>query len=229
MNPVVRGLIFVFWLWTVSLPFVEASADPQDLGTCWNYLKQPCNCGICSWFYQLEDVCSAKNLSVCVRGGYYKGGSNQDKCCKANIMKMIIITIIVVAIVACWCCIIAGIVKLKRMQKRKRQRGALDNVDSILLNTGEVAPGTVTYQPGQYADEGDYNFEAASVNNRFSPGLQGNAYDAQVETIARTIVSPRSNPLTDFVDPVKPPNPQSSQSIEATGTKTDKTDKTETE
>lgn len=32
-----------------------------------NYLKQPCNCGICSWFYQLEDVCSAKNLSVCVR------------------------------------------------------------------------------------------------------------------------------------------------------------------
>lgn len=48
-------------------------------------------------------MCLLENLAHCPRGGYYKGGSNQDKCCKANIMKMIIITIIVVAIVACWC------------------------------------------------------------------------------------------------------------------------------
>eukprot|EP00668_Euglena_longa_P038996 GGOE01050152.1.p1 GENE.GGOE01050152.1~~GGOE01050152.1.p1 ORF type:complete len:166 (+),score=38.88 GGOE01050152.1:407-904(+) len=144
---------------------------------------------------------------MCARGGYFKGGSNEDKCCKPNIMKMIIITVIVVAIVACWCCVVAAIVKMKRMQKRKRQRGALDNVDSILLNTGELGPGTVTYQPGQYADEGDYSFEPAA--NRFSPGLQGSAYDAQVETIARTIGSPRTLPPAEdtvvFEEPVKIP------------------------
>lgn len=184
--PLLLLLVFI-----TVYPLVDgAEPTPDDLGTCWNYLKQPCNCGICSWFYMLEDVCKGKNLSHCVRGGYFDGGDHENDCCKADVGKMVIITVVVTAIVACWCCLVAAIIKIKRMQKRKRQRAAVDDVDIPM-----AGPGMATFTPGQYGDDADD-----------MPAYEG-GFATQVNTnVARTLTNERrdSNPA-EFEDPMKPP------------------------
>lgn len=111
--------VLLTWVWLACLALPAAAITPMDLGTCWNYLQQPCNCGVCSWFYQLNPPCSSQNLTMCVRCasfpfslqsspwscslGYYTGGPRQDQCCSPNVAKMVIVAVVVVSIVACWC------------------------------------------------------------------------------------------------------------------------------
>jgi len=181
-----KACVLLTWVWLACLALPAAAITPMDLGTCWNYLQQPCNCGVCSWFYQLNPPCSSQNLTMCVRLGYYTGGPRQDQCCSPNVAKMVIVAVVVVSIVACWCCLIAAIMKLKRMQRRKRQRGALADVDNIL----GVPDGSVSYQPGRFTS--DYQFGAPYDPNFPRSSTDGGSAINQLDAD------------TAFVAPMKP-------------------------
>uniref|UniRef100_A0A6T2BRE8 Uncharacterized protein n=1 Tax=Eutreptiella gymnastica TaxID=73025 RepID=A0A6T2BRE8_9EUGL len=170
-----RRMAFLFTLLLMATTLPSTNAQTTDaIGICRTAAEPSCHCGTCTWLYQRQSVCEYQTLEHCVTGGYYDNGSNEGDCCKPHIFRIIMITVIVTVVLAAWCCLIACIIKLKRVQKKKRQNEAVGAVDVSLLPTADSG---TAYDPQNAYATYDPEQGPGAYTSTYEPGYDGQTHD----------------------------------------------------